>query len=297
MRDPPSRAGHRGPGRAAAAGMTSEQSQILKSSNFQLVGLFEIVAVSRAVAEASGRLDKIARLADLLARLSPLTSSTPPWRSSAGRPRQGRDWHRRRRDSRGERRGACRRAVARDSLTWTGSSTPSRRLQAPGSARASASLVRRRCSSGQPGDEQDFLARLLFGELRQGALEGVLLEAVARASGIAAPSGPAGGDAGRATRPGRAGGARAGRGGARRVRRARRFSRCSRCWPSRRDDVDRRVARPGEASLEYKLDGARIQVHKAGDEVRVFSRTLRDVTAAVPEVVEPLRCVRGPRET
>ena len=34
----------------------------------------------------------------------------------------------------------------------------------------------------------------------------------------------------------------------------------------------------GEASLEYKLDGARIQVHKADDEVRVFSRALRDVT-------------------
>ena len=42
----------------------------------------------------------------------------------------------------------------------------------------------------------------------------------------------------------------------------------------------------GDAALEYKLDGARIQVHKAGDEVRVFSRELRDVTAAVPEVVE-----------
>ena len=42
----------------------------------------------------------------------------------------------------------------------------------------------------------------------------------------------------------------------------------------------------GEASFEYKLDGARIQVHKVGDEVRVFSRNLRDVTIAVPEVVD-----------
>src|SRR5947208_9174990 len=50
-------------------------------------------------------------------------------------------------------------------------------------------------------------------------------------------------------------------------------------------DVDAALAELGEASLEYKLDGARIQVHKADDEVRVFSRNLRDVTAAVPEVV------------
>ena len=45
-----------------------------------------------------------------------------------------------------------------------------------------------------------------------------------------------------------------------------------------RSDID-------EASLEYKLDGARVQIHKAGDEVRVFSRTLNDVTASVPEIV------------
>src|SRR5207245_2937126 len=40
-----------------------------------------------------------------------------------------------------------------------------------------------------------------------------------------------------------------------------------------------------------KLDGARIQVHKAGDEVRVFSRALREVTAAVPEVIEIVRAL------
>src|SRR5207302_5256339 len=45
----------------------------------------------------------------------------------------------------------------------------------------------------------------------------------------------------------------------------------------------------GEAALEFKLDGARIQVHKAGDDVKVFSRGLRDVTAAVPEVLEAAR--------
>jgi DNA ligase-1 len=45
----------------------------------------------------------------------------------------------------------------------------------------------------------------------------------------------------------------------------------------------------GEAALEFKMDGARIQVHKADDEVRVFTRNLRDVTAAAPEIVEAVR--------
>jgi DNA ligase-1 len=49
--------------------------------------------------------------------------------------------------------------------------------------------------------------------------------------------------------------------------------------------VDDALATLGEASFEFKLDGARIQVHKADDTVKVYSRNLRDVTAAVPEVV------------
>ena len=52
------------------------------------------------------------------------------------------------------------------------------------------------------------------------------------------------------------------------------------------DDVDEALERLGEAAFEYKLDGARVQVHRAGDEVRVFTRQLQDVTARVPEVVE-----------
>jgi DNA ligase-1 len=57
------------------------------------------------------------------------------------------------------------------------------------------------------------------------------------------------------------------------------------------EDVGEALAQLGEAALEYKLDGARIQVHKAGDEVRVYSRHLREVTGAVPEVVEAARAL------
>ncbi len=48
-------------------------------------------------------------------------------------------------------------------------------------------------------------------------------------------------------------------------------------------------AHGGQTALEYKFDGARIQIHKRGDDVRVFSRRLSDVTLSVPEVVEIAR--------
>ena len=52
------------------------------------------------------------------------------------------------------------------------------------------------------------------------------------------------------------------------------------------DDIPEALACIGEAALEYKMDGARVQVHKSGDDVVVYSRSLKDVTPAVPEVVE-----------
>src|SRR5690606_18754949 len=47
----------------------------------------------------------------------------------------------------------------------------------------------------------------------------------------------------------------------------------------------------GEASVEYKLDGARIQVHRRGDEVHVYTRSLADITSRVPEIVEIVRAL------
>jgi DNA ligase-1 len=55
--------------------------------------------------------------------------------------------------------------------------------------------------------------------------------------------------------------------------------------------VDEALGRLGDLSLEVKLDGARVQVHKRDEEVRVFSRQLREVTAAVPELVEVVRAL------
>jgi DNA ligase-1 len=55
------------------------------------------------------------------------------------------------------------------------------------------------------------------------------------------------------------------------------------------EDVDAAVAEIGRAAVEFKVDGARIQAHKRGDEVRVYSRSLRDVSAAIPDVVDAVR--------
>lgn len=53
------------------------------------------------------------------------------------------------------------------------------------------------------------------------------------------------------------------------------------------DDLDVALREHGgKSALEYKYDGARVQVHKAGDKVRIFSRRLTDVTESLPEIVE-----------
>jgi DNA ligase-1 len=57
------------------------------------------------------------------------------------------------------------------------------------------------------------------------------------------------------------------------------------------DDVAAAVGALGDAAIEYKLDGARVQVHKSGDLVKVYSRALNEVTAAVPEVVDAVRAL------
>jgi DNA ligase-1 len=134
--------------------------------------------------------------------------------------------------------------------------------------------------------EQAFLRGLLLGEIRQGALEGVVLEAVARAARVPAAdvrrAAMLAGDLGTVARAAIAGG---GDGlGAFRLT-VLRPVRPMLAQPA--GDVAEALARlSGEAAIEWKLDGARLQVHRQGGEVRAFTRTLADVTERVPEVVE-----------
>lgn len=139
-------------------------------------------------------------------------------------------------------------------------------------------------------EEQDFLARLLLGELRQGALAGVMEEALAKATDIPAAeirratmlSGDAEAVARAVLHEGRVALARF---------RVELFRPIQPMLAQPAEDLEAALERLGEAALEYKLDGARVQVHKEGDEVRVFSRRMNDVTVAVPELVEAVRAL------
>jgi DNA ligase-1 len=245
--------------------------------------LDELVRVSAAVAASPGRLDKISKLASLL-------SGVPPGDVPiaigflTGWPRQGRlgvGWA-----TVAAARG-CEPATASslelrdvDSafdqlLTVKGKNSGSERTRLLGELFARAT-----------SEEQEFLAALLIGEVRQGALEGVLLDAVAKAAGLPAD----------------------------RVRRAVMMAGDLGAVASAVLGDDREAAlseyrlelfRPVQPMLadsaptvsdamtpgvptavEWKLDGARIQVHRRDDRVAVYTRNLNDVTAAVPEVVE-----------
>ncbi len=141
--------------------------------------------------------------------------------------------------------------------------------------------------------EQDFIARLLLDELRQGALEGVMSDAIAAAAELP-PSevrravmlaGAVGPVAAAALECGAAGLARF---------RLSLYEPIGPMLASPTRDVASALAALGQAAFEYKLDGARAQVHKGAEGVRVYSRTGRDVTASMPEIVAPLAALPGP---
>ena len=139
-------------------------------------------------------------------------------------------------------------------------------------------------------DEQDFLARLIVGELRQGALAALVLEAIASAADIpvaelrkAAMS--AGGIGEVAQVALTQGGAALGRFSIRLMQPV--LPMLSQSAP----DTETALKNLGTAALEWKLDGARVQVHKRADDVRIYSRTGNDVTPAAPEIVELARAI------
>ena len=126
-------------------------------------------------------------------------------------------------------------------------------------------------------EEQDFLFRLLTGELRQGALEGIMVEAVAKARELPAS------DVRRAMML--AGNLGAVAQGDLKSFAIELFRPIKPMLAKTANDVDEALAE-GATAFEYKLDGIRIQVHKNADEVRIYSRTLNDITAELPGVVD-----------
>ena len=161
--------------------------------------------------------------------------------------------------------------------------------QGAGAAARRRSLLRALLARAMPG-EQSFLARLLVGELRQGALEGVMTEAIAAAAGQpvaqvrrAAMYVPG---LGALARVALLEGAEA-LGG--RVR-LELFSPVAPMLAQTAADTGEALELlGGTAAFEWKMDGARIQVHKAGAQVRVYTRALNEVTGSVPEIVAAVR--------
>ena len=137
-------------------------------------------------------------------------------------------------------------------------------------------------------EEADFLARLFVGEMRTGALEGVVTDAIAAASGVklatvrraAMLAGDLGTIACLALSDGEEAVAAVGLQPLRPV---------LPMLASTSESVAAALAEVGRASVEWKLDGARIQVHRVDDEVRIYTRNLNDVTDRLPEVVEVVR--------
>jgi len=139
-------------------------------------------------------------------------------------------------------------------------------------------------------DEQRLLRGLLAGELRQGAQQGVMVDAVAKAAGVpvadvrraAMLRGSLPAVAAAALTHGAAGLA------AFRLEVGRPVSPM---LASTATSVADALGRLGEAAVEWKLDGVRVQVHRAGEQVSVFTRTLEEITARVPEVVAAARAL------
>ncbi len=245
--------------------------------------LLDVADTSVEVGGTSSRLTKVAHIADLLTRAAPdpkLVAILVSWLSGELPQRQiGVGWASLR----------SRPAVApHPSLTVAAVDATLSEIGAvsgKGSQARRAALVAGLFSAATE-TEQSLLLRLLGGELRQGALAGVMADAVAKAAGIPVTAvqraAMLGGDLPAVAAAALSGGAVA------------------------LDDFTLRVGRPvgpmlaqtatsvadaierhgGTTIFEAKLDGARVQIHRAGDEVTVYTRSLDDVTARLPEVVE-----------
>ncbi|MCP2369624.1 DNA ligase-1 [Agromyces terreus] len=248
--------------------------------------LDELVTATDAVTATRSRLAKVDALAALLVRLEP-DEIEPAIGLLVGKPRQGRlgvGW-------RGM-QSVLATAEPAEVATLTVAALDAALERLAAASGTGSNLERGRelhdLVAAATAREQQFIARAVLGEMRTGALEGVLADAIASAADRPAASvrraAMLQGDLGATARLALTG------------------------TPDELDAVGLVVGRPvqpmlaatassaaaalevtGEASVEHKLDGARIQVHRRGDDVRVFTRTLADVTHRLPEVVEIVR--------
>jgi ATP-dependent DNA ligase I len=250
--------------------------------------LEELVQVSAAVAATPGRLEKVSKLASLLTRLEP--DEVPVAIGFlTGWPHQGRIGV-----------GWATVASARDHVP---AAEPTLELRDVDRAFEQLISVRGKNSTSErarligdlfaraTANEQEFLSGLMIGEVRQGALEGVLLEAVAKASGLPADrvrrAVMMAGDLGTVAR----GALGDDRDNALAQYQLELFRPVQPMLADSAATVSDALRGGVPVVVEWKLDGARIQVHRLADRVAVYTRNLNDVTEAVPEIVEVVRAL------
>lgn len=250
-----------------------------------MLKLAEVVATSRDVAATRSRKLKVSRFAALLARLEP-----GEVRASVGflcgELRQGKlgvGY----RTLQQLRTGTHAPAPTLTTLELDAIFQTLSELSGRGSVSQRDELLRdsfRRLTS----DEADFVARLLVGELRQGALEALVVEALGSATGISSSvlrramlfAGDATEVAARALESGEA---------SLRELSIELFRPLRPMLAQTAKDVADAVQRTAPCAFERKLDGVRVQVHRDGERVAVYSRHGNELTAAVPELVELAR--------
>jgi DNA ligase 1 len=246
--------------------------------------LGNVVAASQAVAGTTSRSSKVATLAELLRTLEP---EEVPIATGllAGVPRQGRVGV-----GYSTIYGLEHEPAQEPSLTVEELDQVIADVQA---ATGSGSAARRRALLGEllaraTEAETLFIRRLFTGELRQGALAGIMVDAIAKAAGVPAElarraymlSGDLTGTAEIALSAGEQGLRGVG------------FELFRPVLPmlaSTAETVAEALAGFERAAVEWKLDGIRIQIHRRGDDVRVYTRNLNDVTDGVPGTVDTVR--------
>ncbi len=134
--------------------------------------------------------------------------------------------------------------------------------------------------------EVEFLTRMMLGEMRIGVVEGVLLDAIAEASGVPRDvvrrAHMLHGDIGDVARLALTRGPVALESIGLRL-----FVPVKPMLAEMAEDIEQIMAQHKDGSaFEYKFDGARIQIHRKNDKIRIFSRRLTDVTDSIPEIVD-----------
>jgi ATP-dependent DNA ligase I len=246
--------------------------------------LAEIAEVSQAVGATSARLAKIGLLAGALREAGPLEVPIAVAYLSGELPQRqiGVGW------------AALRDGFAPAAEPALGLAEVDAGFSAIGAVSGKGSAAARKALVGElfgraTAAEQRFLVGLLSGELRQGALEGVMTDAVARAASVPVAEvrrammlrGSLGAVAAAALAGGSAALAAFGLEVGRPVRPMLAASASS---------IPEALSRvgAGAAAVEWKLDGIRIQAHVSAGSVRLFTRTLDDITGRLPEVVAVL---------